>query len=364
MTDPGARHGHHHSTWHRNGSPAGLGTPASDLYSLGIVLHECLTGMPPHDGSPAEVMAAHLYLPLPPLPADVPPELDVLVDRLTAKDPAARLRDARELAGLASRLRDSIGAGPALVPGPAGPYLSGQGPGGPGGWNRDEPVVWDLDIPAAASAAQAAATVASAAGLRGHSALGGERTAPPFPPDPTGGLPLDGATDPAGIDVDALARHRQRRAAAILGAGAIVLASGGLTGLLVSGAVGAPAAKSPPASPAGSSTHRSRPAAPGSTSAFAPGGAIAPSATTSGTPSGHAKHGKGGKTATPSPRASATASLSGSPTPAPSSSDTSTASPSGSPSGTPSSSGTPSTSPSAVPSASPSQSTCILGICL
>ncbi len=90
----------------------GPGTPASDLYSLGIVLHECLTGMPPYDGSPAEVMASHLYLPLPPLPADVPPELDALVARLTAKDPGRRLRDARELAGLASRLRDSIGARP------------------------------------------------------------------------------------------------------------------------------------------------------------------------------------------------------------------------------------------------------------
>ena len=87
------------------------GTAASDLYALGIVLHECLTGMPPHDGTAAEVMAAHLYLPLPPLPADVPAELDVLVDRLTTKDPARRISDARELADLAARLRDAIGGG-------------------------------------------------------------------------------------------------------------------------------------------------------------------------------------------------------------------------------------------------------------
>ena len=79
------------------------------------MLHECLTGVPPHDGTAAEVMAAHLYMPLPPLPADVPAELDVLVDRLTAKDPAKRISDARELAELAARLRDSMGGG-ALVP--------------------------------------------------------------------------------------------------------------------------------------------------------------------------------------------------------------------------------------------------------
>ena len=54
------------------------------------MLHECLTGVPPFEADPADVMAAHLYLPLPPLPADVPAELNDLVAALTAKDPAAR----------------------------------------------------------------------------------------------------------------------------------------------------------------------------------------------------------------------------------------------------------------------------------
>ncbi|TVZ00282.1 serine/threonine protein kinase [Trebonia kvetii] len=336
----------------------GPGTPASDLYSLGIVLHECLTGMPPYDGTPAEVMASHLYLPLPPLPANVPPELDALVAGLTAKDPGRRLRDARELAGLASRLRDSIAEGNALVSGPTGPRLYEPGPAAPASWNRGEPVVWDLGTPVAASGGQTAVTIASAGGLHGHTALAGERTTPPFPPDPTGGLLLDGAADPAGSDVDAVARRRQRRAAAILGAGVILLAIAGLTGLLVSGVLGAPGAKRPPASPAvgtASAAHRTAPAR-GSRSASAPGGVIAPSATTSGTPSGRAKHGKGGKSASPSP--SATARPSGSPTPSPSSPGTHSTSPPD----TPSASGTPSTSPSAVPSAS--RSNCILGICL
>jgi serine/threonine-protein kinase len=89
----------------------GQGTPASDLYALGIMLHECLTGTPPFTGTAAEVMAAHLYLPLPALPTGVPPELDILVARLTAKDPTRRLRDARDVAGQAARLRDELLAG-------------------------------------------------------------------------------------------------------------------------------------------------------------------------------------------------------------------------------------------------------------
>jgi hypothetical protein len=329
--------------------------------------------MPPYDGTPAEVMASHLYLPLPPLPASAPPELDNLVAQLTAKDPGRRLRDARELAGTASRLRDAIAAGPALVPAPASPGAHRPGADGPDVWNRGEPVVWDLDTPAAAAGIQPASTVVSAAGPRGHTAGGGERTTPPYPADPTGGLLLAGdagstGAGPAGADTEAAARRRQRRAAAILGAAAILLASGGLTGLFVSGAIGAPAAKQPPASPAaGSANQHANPAAHGSPSASAPGGATAPSGTASGTPSGHAKHGKGGKTATPSPSARPTASTGGSPTPSPSSPGTPTTSPSGSPpSGTPSTSppGTPSTSPSVAPSPSPSKSACILGICL
>jgi serine/threonine protein kinase len=88
----------------------GPGTPASDLYSLGIVLHECLTAVPPYQGTPAEVMAAHLHAPLPRLPSFVPPAVGMLVARLTAKDPAMRIGDAGEVAALASRLRDSVTA--------------------------------------------------------------------------------------------------------------------------------------------------------------------------------------------------------------------------------------------------------------
>jgi eukaryotic-like serine/threonine-protein kinase len=113
------------------GAPA---TPASDLYSLGILIYECLTGLPPYDGGTAEVMAGHLYLPLPPLPSGVAPALDELIARLTAKDPAARLSDAAELAELARRLRDTLAAtpdhaaAPAAAPAAEPPHEAGAGP--------------------------------------------------------------------------------------------------------------------------------------------------------------------------------------------------------------------------------------------
>jgi serine/threonine-protein kinase len=92
-------------------------TPASDLYSLGVVAYECLTGARPFTRPAGEVSAAHLWRPIPPLPASVPAEVSLLVAALTARDPALRPRSAREVAERAA----------ALHPGPAGePAQPGQ----------------------------------------------------------------------------------------------------------------------------------------------------------------------------------------------------------------------------------------------
>jgi tetratricopeptide (TPR) repeat protein len=72
----------------------------SDLYSLGCVLYELLTGTPPFLGSAAELLRQHLSSPPPPLSRTgvrVSPGLDQLVNSLLAKSPAERPSNAHDV---------------------------------------------------------------------------------------------------------------------------------------------------------------------------------------------------------------------------------------------------------------------------
>jgi serine/threonine-protein kinase len=75
--------------------------PRSDIYSLGAVAYFLLTRQPPFVGrSPAQTVAAHIYEPPAPLSnyrPDVPEDLQAVVMRCLAKDPAQRFPDAQSL---------------------------------------------------------------------------------------------------------------------------------------------------------------------------------------------------------------------------------------------------------------------------
>src|ERR671937_222326 len=76
-------------------------TASSDLYAVGIVLYEMLTGHVPFTGeTPLEIAMKHLSsVPKPPseLRPEVPHDLDMVVLRALAKDPDERYQSAEEM---------------------------------------------------------------------------------------------------------------------------------------------------------------------------------------------------------------------------------------------------------------------------
>jgi eukaryotic-like serine/threonine-protein kinase len=73
-------------------------TPRSDIYSIGVILYEELTGRVPFEGESAVAVALKQVSEAPRRPSainpNVPPALDAVVMRALAKDPDARFKDA------------------------------------------------------------------------------------------------------------------------------------------------------------------------------------------------------------------------------------------------------------------------------
>ncbi|MFZ0089519.1 MAG: serine/threonine-protein kinase, partial [Solirubrobacteraceae bacterium] len=74
-------------------------TPATDVYSVGVVMYEMLAGAPPFTaGTAVQLALCHVQDSPPPLPADLPEALVQVTDRALAKDPADRYADGAEMA--------------------------------------------------------------------------------------------------------------------------------------------------------------------------------------------------------------------------------------------------------------------------
>ncbi|MGY1640894.1 protein kinase [Geodermatophilus sp. SYSU D00703] len=159
-------------------------SPASDVYALGLVAYECLTGRRAFDGeTPAQVIALQISSAPEPLPPDVPPALRRLVERALAKDPAVRLPDGAEFLHavdevLAGRdpdppARDRTRVLPVAGPSPTTRLLpSGAGPG----------PARRLLVPLAALLTLAVVVGAVLLATRGTSSPATEPTPSPSPP--------------------------------------------------------------------------------------------------------------------------------------------------------------------------------------
>ncbi|GAA1849474.1 serine/threonine-protein kinase [Asanoa iriomotensis] len=92
-------------------------TPSSDVYALGVVAYQCLSGRRPFEGdNPLEIAMKHVRETARPLPGDIPPAIRSIVDRAMAKDPAARWPTASAFSAVSRQAAATLATGGPVVP--------------------------------------------------------------------------------------------------------------------------------------------------------------------------------------------------------------------------------------------------------
>ena len=228
------------------GEPA---VPASDLYSLGVVLYEALAGRRPYEAESSLALALAIHMGEGPdlleLRPDLDPALVAIVDKALARDPSDRWASAAEMADALHAWRPRVSSRPAAAEGAGGSAVAAAAlAAGP------------------AAAAAAAGAGAATVGFAGSAAGAGDPAAaaptvtlapndlPAAAVGPAAAAPSEGA---AGFHLDdgsAAANQRRRRRIGVLCAGAAGLALIGVLGLTALKTPGRAEPEPPPTSAA------------------------------------------------------------------------------------------------------------------